>query len=136
MLLVQNAFDMRKELESHVREGKNRERFKQELLTTSSIICNLTEKETEYVRPPYGSWDKKFEAELNMFPVLWDIDPLDWCSKNVNCIVKRVIGKAEENDIILMHDEYPSTVTAALQIIDILQEEGYSFVTVDEILFD
>ena len=35
-----------------------------------------------------------------------------------------------------MHDSYDSTVTAALQIVDILQAEGYEFVTVDEILFD
>ena len=42
----------------------------------------------------------------------------------------------KENSIILMHDEYKSTVTAALQVIDELMEEGYEFVTVDELLFD
>ena len=35
-----------------------------------------------------------------------------------------------------MHDQYKSTVTAALQIVDKLQKEGYEFVTVDELLFD
>ena len=35
-----------------------------------------------------------------------------------------------------MHDYYPSTVTAALEVVDELQKEGYEFVTVDEILFD
>ena len=44
--------------------------------------------------------------------------------------------KAGENDIILMHDYYDSSVTAALQAIDELLEEGYTFVTVEEILFD
>ncbi len=48
-----------------------------------------------------------------------------------------MIGKqAEENAVILMHDEYKSSVTAALEIVDTLQEQGYEFVTVDEILFD
>lgn len=42
----------------------------------------------------------------------------------------------KENAIILMHDEYASSVTAALQIVDELQKQGYEFVTVDEILFD
>ena len=51
-------------------------------------------------------------------------------------IVQNVMSKADENDIILMHDEYKSTVTAALQIIDELMEQGYEFVTVDELLFD
>ncbi len=88
------------------------------------------------MRPPYGSWDKSFETELNMFPVLWTIDPLDWCSTNVERIEQKIISKAGENDIILMHDYYPSTVTAALEVVDELQKEGYEFVTVDEILFD
>ena len=74
--------------------------------------------------------------ELNMFPVLWTIDPLDWCSNDVSCIVRNVCGKVEENDIILMHDQYKSTITAALKIVDELQSKGYEFVTVDELMFD
>lgn len=115
---------------------KNREKFKEELIRTSEVISEITGEDVIYVRPPYGSWDKKFETELNMFPVLWTIDPLDWCSTNVACITENVVKKAEENDIILLHDYYPSTVTAALNIVDELMEEGYSFVTVEEILFD
>jgi len=41
-----------------------------------------------------------------------------------------------ENDIILMHDQYKSSVTAALEIVDELLEKGYEFVTVEEILFE
>ena len=54
----------------------------------------------------------------------------------MSCIVKNVCAKVEENDIILMHDQYKTTVTAALKIVDRLTEEGYEFVTVDELLFD
>ena len=42
----------------------------------------------------------------------------------------------EENDIILMHDYYDTTVTAALKIVDELMKKGYTFVTVEEILLD
>ena len=83
-----------------------------------------------------GSWDKTFEEELNMFPVLWTIDPLDWCTDSASCVVGKVVPKVKENSIILLHDEYASTVTAALQIVDELQRQGYEFVTVEEILFD
>lgn len=122
---------------SHIQLSKqNREAFKEELVKTSELIESLTGQEVQYVRPPYGTWDRKFEEELNMFPVLWTIDPLDWSSKNVAGIVQKVTAKAKENSIILMHDEYKTTVTAVFQIIDELQEEGYEFVTVDEILFD
>ncbi len=122
---------------SHMQLNKgNREKFKEELVKTNEIIESITGEEVIYVRPPYGSWDKKLEEELNMFPVLWTIDPLDWCSDNVDSITGKVVSKAKENDIILLHDYYPSTITAAFQIIDNLKEQGYEFVTVEEILFD
>ncbi len=122
---------------SHMQLARdNREEFKEELIKTNEIIEEITGKEVLYVRPPYGSWDKKFESELNMFPVLWNVDPLDWCSSNVSCITEKVVSNVEENDIILMHDYYDTTVTAALKIVDELMKEGYTFVTVEEILFD
>lgn len=114
----------------------NKEDFKAELIKTNEIITGITGEEVLYVRPPYGSWDKSFETELNMFPVLWTVDPLDWCSTNVDRITQKIISKVGENDIILMHDYYPSTITAALEVVDELQKEGYEFVTVEEILFD
>lgn len=122
---------------SHMQLSKtNRESFKQELIMTNEIIEEITGEEVQYVRPPYGTWDKSFEKELNMFPVLWTVDPLDWCSDNVACITQKIVDKAEENDIILMHDYYDTSVTAALRVVDELMEEGYTFVTVEEILFD
>ena len=116
--------------------SRNREKFKEEIIKTNEVIKEITGEDTIYIRPPYGSWNKEFEKELNMFPVFWTIDPLDWCSSNVSCIVNTVCSKAEENAIILMHDQYKTTVTAALEIVDQLQKEGYEFVTVDELLFD
>lgn len=116
--------------------SSNKEEFKEELIATSEVIEELIDEEVIYVRPPYGCWDKSFEAELNMIPVLWTIDPLDWCSTDAGGIADRVVSKAGEDEIILMHDYYESSVTAALAVVDELQAKGYTFVTVEEILFD
>lgn len=122
---------------SHIQLTKNnREKFKEELVQTSEVIQEITGDEVIYVRPPYGTWDKKFEDELNMIPVLWTVDTLDWCSHSASGIANKIVTKVQENDIILMHDYYDTSVTAALQAIDRLLQEGYEFVTVDEILFD
>lgn len=122
---------------SHIQlKQDNREEFKQELISTNEIISGITGENVCFVRPPYGIWDKELEKELSMIPVLWTIDPLDWCSDNAACIADKVICKAKENDIILLHDYYRSSVEAALTVIDALQQQGYVFVTVDEILFD
>ena len=114
----------------------NRQKFKEELLLTNEVISKITGKEVQYVRPPYGTWDKKLEEELNMFPVLWSIDPNDWCTGNAEKVTKRIVDKARENGIILLHDCYRSSVDAALAAIDILKERGFVFVTVEEILFE
>lgn len=122
---------------SHIQLKKsNREEFKAELTKTSEIIQEITGEELQYVRPPYGAWDKAFETELNMFPVLWTIDPLDWCKNDASCIVRNVLSKAGENDIILMHDQYPSSIAAALEIVDALKGQGYEFVTVEELMVE
>ena len=40
------------------------------------------------------------------------------------------------SDIILMHDIFPTSVDAALELVDTLTKRGYTFVTVDELLID
>jgi len=114
----------------------NGNQFREEIVSTNEAIRQVTGEDTEYIRPPYGSWNKKYEEELDMFPVLWTVDPRDWCSDNVDCIVSNTVNKIREGDIILMHDQYKTSVIAALEIVDRLQEEGYEFVTVEELLLD
>ena len=116
--------------------SSNLEEYKTELIKTNEVIEGIIGEDVLYVRPPYGSWDKSLEAELNMFPVFWSVDPLDWCSSDVSGITAKVVNKVGENDIILMHDYFDTSVTAALAVVDELLAEGYEFVTVDEIMFD
>ena len=107
-----------------------------ELADTNAVIVRITGKEPEYMRPPFGAWQRKLEQEIQMLPVLWTIDPLDWTTENQDEIVNKVVTEAEENDIILLHDCYKSSIEAGLRIVDILQEEGFVFVTVDELLLN
>ena len=122
---------------SHLQLTKsNEEEFIDEIKKTNAVIKEITGETPTYIRPPYGLWSKRCDDKLDMFPVLWTVDPRDWCTSNADKIVCRVVGKVKENDIILMHDGYDSSIAAALTMIDILQQQGYEFVTVDEILFD
>ncbi len=122
---------------SHIQlRSSNRQKFRDELIKTNEIISGITGEEVQYVRPPYGTWDKELEEELNMFPVLWNVDPNDWCTSSTDCVIRNITEKAKENSIILLHDCYQSSVDGALASIDILQERGFEFVTVEELLFD
>lgn len=107
-----------------------------QLTKTSELVEEITGKKTEFIRPPFGAWDNTLDCGFAMFPVLWSIDPLDWTTKNTDTVVERVLDKAEENSIILLHDYYSSSVEAALRIVDALQERGYEFVTVDKMILE
>ena len=108
----------------------------EEITKTSALVKEITGKDTEYIRPPFGSWEPDLECGFAMFPVLWSVDTRDWTTKNVEQVVNRAVSGAEDNAIILFHDCYASSVEAALRTVDILQAEGYEFVTADELIFD
>lgn len=112
------------------------EEAKKEILDTNEVITSITGKSVEYMRPPFGLWQRNLEMEIEVLPVMWTIDPLDWTTENVDEIVNKVVTEAEENDIILLHDCYDSSVDAALRIIDILQKKGFEFVTVDQLIMN
>ena len=107
-----------------------------EIQETSDLIEELTGTGTEYVRPPFGTWNKELEERLDLIPVMWSIDTKDWTTQNVDWIVQEAVKHAEDHDIILMHDSYQSTVDAVKRVIEQLEAEGFEFVTVDEIIMD
>lgn len=107
-----------------------------EIEQTEQLIQSITGKRPEYLRPPYGAWNEQLECRVNLTTVLWNVDSLDWKFQNTKRIVRRVEKDVKGGDIILMHDIFPTSVEAALQIVDDLQAQGYEFVTVEELLVD
>jgi peptidoglycan/xylan/chitin deacetylase (PgdA/CDA1 family) len=63
------------------------------------------------------------------------VDPRDWESRNTEKVTRAILDSVEPGSIILLHDIYPTSVEAALRVVDKLQEEGYWFVTVEELLW-
>ncbi len=107
-----------------------------EIQKTNQVIEKVTKDNVEYLRAPFGSWKKNLVGRMNVFPVAWSVDPLVWTTENADEIVNKVVTEVKENDIILLHDCYQSSVDAALRIIDILRKEGYEFVTVDKLILE
>lgn len=114
----------------------NSEQACEELTKTSNLVQNITGSGTSYVRPPFGNWNDDLDCRLTMISVKWTIDPLDWTTQNKSQVVQKVVSSAEDNDIILLHDYYKSSVEAALEIVDILKEQEFEFVTVEELLLE
>ena len=103
---------------------------------TNEAIHDACGQYASYIRPPYGCWKEDLDYEVQMVEVLWDIDPRDWATTSADLVVQRVLQDVEENSIILLHDASKSSVQAACRIIDELQAQGYSFVTVEELMME
>ena len=107
-----------------------------EINKTDEVISEITGERVQYIRPPFGVWQRELENHLDVLPVMWSIDPLDWTTENVDEVVNKIVSQAKENDIILLHDCYKSSVEAALRTVDLLKAEGFEFVTVDQLILE
>lgn len=119
----------------HVQLDKlNETKAREEILKTNNLIYETTGVYPQYMRPPFGAWKKNLELCVEMLPVFWTIDTLDWKVKDTEKIVRTVQEQIEDGAIILMHDEYDTSVEAALQVADDLKAQGYELVTVDQLI--
>ena len=119
----------------HVQLNKlNETKAREEILKTNNLIYETTGVYPLYLRPPFGAWKKNLELCVEMLPVFWTIDTLDWKVQNTEKIVHTVQEQIEDGAIILMHDEYDTSVEAALQVVDELKSQGYELVTVDQLI--
>ena len=110
-------------------------KIRSEIEDTSEVIYNATKKRPKLLRPSYGSVNNKIKKVANMPIIIWDIDTLDWKYHNSKRITSRVVNKVRDGDIILMHDIYSASLNALSNIIPILQDNGYEFVTIDELFY-
>lgn len=136
------ASDTGNEIGIHSYEHKlftklSEEEILEQISKTKNIIYDITGTNPTLIRVPYGSTNKQIKKildEQELKSILWNVDSLDWKLKNTNKVYNYVIKKFKGNDIILMHDSFKTSVEAATLIIDKLQSECYTFVTVSEFL--
>lgn len=112
----------------------SKEKILEQVNTTSDAIYNITGKRPKLVRPPYGSINSTVKSTIDMPLILWNIDSLDWKSRDEKQIVPLVLNDVQDRDIILLHDIHSTTIPAAEKIIKSLTEQGYQLVTVSELL--
>ena len=105
-----------------------------QLTRTREAVERITGPADFMLRPPYGFVDETLTACAGMPIIGWSVDTEDWRDRNVSRIVEAALDGAEDGAIILLHDIYDTSVTAALEIADRLMDEGYWLVTVEELL--
>ena len=111
-----------------------------EITSARDTIKEITGVETTMIRPPYGNFNGdcwlKSQGEVSV-SVLWTQDTEDWSLPGAEVIVEKALEGISSGSIILMHDgggNRDQDIEALPQIIDQLQNRGYTFVTVSELL--
>ena len=105
----------------------------EEIQKTEVLLEEILGEGEYWLRPPYGLVDNRIGPLVKTPMIYWSLDPEDWRLLNTDQVVAYVLGRVKNGDIILLHDFYPTSVDAALQIVDALQAEGYVFLTVEEL---
>ena len=86
--------------------------------------------------PPYGEVDRRVVAAadaLGYRTIMWTIDTIDWQEPSVETTIARVMNKAQNGGIVLMHPKV-KTVRALPAIIEGLRQKGFKLLPVGELL--
>ena len=109
-----------------------------EVNRTSDAVKRITGHAPRTVRPPYGAINKRVRSALGTVDngeiILWSVDTLDWKTRDAAQTVAAVRKDTTPGGIILMHDIHKTTVDAVQESVQALKEQGYTLVTVDQLL--
>lgn len=112
----------------------------EEIRKNSKLLEALTGTKCRLFRPPGGIFDSGSSAiatKAGMKTVIWNVDTKDWAGESTESIFKNVAENAGNGAIILFHDytgNKSHTLEALTRVIPYLLDEGYSFVTVSELI--
>ena len=84
------------------------------------------------LRLPGGNHNATVMANAGMPMIQWNIDTLDWKTRNADKTVAAVLNHVKDGDIILMHELYGATGDAVLRIVPELHKRGFQMVTVSQ----
>lgn len=113
------------------------EQMKEEINDCNSEIKKLTGKSPTLFRPPYGDYDNNVVntvKSMDMYPVQWNIDSLDWKDPSPEQIVKNCTDKLTPGSIILLHNGAANTPAALSKVIEGIKEKGYKIVPISELI--
>lgn len=114
--------------------------FRRDVLACDRALEKITGEKVRLFRPPEGvcTEDTRMLCEEEGYRIiLWSVDTRDWAHTPVETIYRNVMENTKNGSIILMHDfigKNSPTPAALRQIIPSLQEAGFEFVTVSQLL--
>jgi peptidoglycan/xylan/chitin deacetylase (PgdA/CDA1 family) len=131
---------------SHANLKKLRpELIREEISKAETVIASATGVRPTLFRAPFGRLNRTVVKEADAAGcavIQWSLSPRDWAMPKDRRIARRVVSRARNGTIVLLHDagsrsvfeNRTNTVAALPSIIESLRDEGFEFVTVPELL--
>lgn len=107
-----------------------------QITRTNQAILAATGGTPKLFAPPSGAYNDTTVTTAhgqNMRTILWTVDTIDWQKPPATTIQQRVLSKAQNGALVLMHPTEPTRV-ALRTILQGLQQKGYGLVTVSTLL--
>ncbi|MGB6386419.1 MAG: polysaccharide deacetylase family protein [Terriglobales bacterium] len=122
---------------------KSEAQMRKELLDCHKALDDAIGKHSNLFRPPFGGRRPatlRIARELGLQTILWNVTGYDWNAPPAAVIEKKVARQMRGGDVILLHDgghramaaDRAQTVIATDNLIRRYKDEGYEFVTVEE----
>ncbi len=137
-LLARDGFELGNHTYDHQRlpELKPHE-IANEIRLCDRDVAQATGRHLYLLRPPGVQYDDKTlrtAKALGYVTVSWTVGAKDYDTQAPQWIADRVLRRTEPGSIILLHQDNPSTLAALPRIVDGLRAQGYTFVTVSQML--
>nr|WP_255731381.1 polysaccharide deacetylase family protein [Solibacillus sp. MA9] len=143
--IVRRMYETGHEIANHTYShpySKSVPKVMKEIEKTNEILYSITGFSTKLFRPVEGNYTDELVTEVaregyKLVMWSWHLDTEDWKDPGVNKIVNTVLTGIEQGDVVLFHDgggNREQTVQALEKILPELKKQGYSFVTISEML--
>ncbi len=77
---------------------------KKQITDTEDLLTQVLGSSSKLMRPPYGAITDDIRNSLDLSFIMWDVDSLDWKSKNETAILTEIQRQVRNGSIVLMHD--------------------------------
>ena len=114
------------------------EKMLEELKKTDDIIEKYIGERPDLFRFPSGDYNKQVFSKvrsLGYMAIQWNVDSVDWKELGADIEYKRIMKSAGPGSILLFHNNAKYTPDNLEKIIKELQEKGYEFKTVGEMIY-
>ena len=109
------------------------------------VLTDVVGEHSNLFRPPFGGrrpLSLRMARSLGLEPIMWNVIAWDWKAPSVEYIEGKITKGVRGGNVIVMHDgghrgmgaDRSRTVTATDRVIARYQGEGYSFVTIPEMM--